>query len=79
MTTPSPRASTGSTKWELIHRQGPWTGIEDVEVATMSYIDWFNHRRLHGTITAGPTYSTPAAHETAYYRQTTPALEPVTQ
>jgi putative transposase len=69
----------GLYKWELIHRQGPWAGIEDVEFATMSYIDWFNHRRLHGTITAGPTYSTPAAHETAYYRQTTPALEPVTQ
>jgi putative transposase len=69
----------GLYKWELIHRQGPWAGIEDVEFATMSYVDWFNHRRLHGTITAGPGYTTPAAHETAYYRQTTPAQEPVTQ
>jgi putative transposase len=69
----------GLYKWELIHRQGPWTGIEDVEFATTSYVDWFNHRRLHGTITAGPSYTTPAAHEIAYYRQTTPAPEPVTQ
>ena len=45
----------------------------------MSYVDWFNHRRLHGTITDDPGYTTPAAHEAAYYGQTTPALEPVTQ
>ena len=29
--------------------------------------------------TDGPGYATPAAHEAAYYRQTTPATEPVTQ
>lgn len=69
----------GLYKWELIHRQGPWNGLEDVEFATMTYVDWFNHRRLHGTITDGPGYTTPAAHEAAYYRQTTPAPEPVTQ
>jgi putative transposase len=69
----------GLYKWELIYRQGPWRGLDDVEFATMTYVDWFNHRRLHGTITTGPDYSTPAAHEAAYYRQTTPALEPVTQ
>jgi putative transposase len=69
----------GLYKWELIYRQGPWTGLEDVEFATMTYVDWFNHQRLHGTITDGPGYTTPAAHEAAYYRQTTPAAEPVTQ
>ena len=69
----------GLYKWELIYRQGPWRGLDDVEFATMTYVDWFNHRRLHGTITAGPGYTTPAAFEAAYYRQTTPALEPVTQ
>jgi hypothetical protein len=45
----------------------------------MTYLDWFNHRRLLSTITPGPGYTTPAAHEGAYYRQTTPAPEPVTQ
>jgi putative transposase len=69
----------GLYKWELIYRQGPWRGLDDVEFATMTYVDWFNHRRLHGTITPGPDYTTPAAHETAYYRQTNPALEPATQ
>ena len=69
----------GLYKWELIHRQGPWRGLDDVEFATMTYVDWFNHRRLHGTITDGPGYTTPAAHEADYYRQQAPALEPVTQ
>ena len=69
----------GLYKWELIYRQGPWRGIDDVEFATMTYVDWFNHRRLHGTITTEAGYTTPAAHEDAHYRQSTPALEPITQ
>ena len=57
-------------KWELIHRQGPWRGVEDVEFATLEYIDWYNHQRLHGEITDDNTYTTPAEFETIYYRQT---------
>ena len=41
----------------------------------MTYIDWFNHRRLHGTITTDSSYTTPAAHEAAYYRQLVPVTE----
>jgi transposase InsO family protein len=44
----------------------------------MTYVDWFNHRRLHGEIIDGPGFTTPAEFEADYYRQTTPALEPVT-
>src|SRR5437870_10107605 len=66
----------GLYKWELIHRQGPWRGLDDVEFATMTYLDWFNHRRLHGTITTSAGYTTPAAHEADYYRQNSSALEP---
>ncbi len=69
----------GLYKWELIYRQGPWAGIEDVEFATMTYIDWFNHRRLHGEITDGPSYTTPAAFEADYYRHTVTADLAVTQ
>ncbi len=57
----------GLYKWELIYRQGPWTGISGVEFATMTYVDWFNHRRLHGEITAGPGYTTPAAFEARWH------------
>ena len=66
-------------KWELIYPKGPWTGLDDVEFATMGYIDWFNHRRLHGEITDDNSYVTPAEFEAAYYRQTAPAFAAVTQ
>ena len=45
----------------------------------MTYVDWFNHRRLHGEITGDYGYTTPAEFEALYYRQTTTALEAVTQ
>lgn len=44
----------------------------------MTYVDWFNHRRLHGEITADATYTTPAEAE-ANYRQATAPTEAVTQ
>src|ERR1035437_5939671 len=37
----------GLYKAELIRNDGPWTGLDDVEFATLEYVDWFNHRRLH--------------------------------
>lgn len=55
----------GLYKNELIYRRGPWTGIEDVEWATLTYVDWFNNRRLHGEIGMIP----PAELEQAHYRQ----------
>jgi putative transposase len=69
----------GLYKWELIYREGPWRGVDDVEFETMSYVDWFNHRRLHGEITDDASYTTPAEFEALYYRQMQPALEAVTQ
>jgi putative transposase len=52
----------GLYKTELIRRQGPWRGLEDVEHATLEYVDWFNHRRLHGELGMVP----PAEFEAAY-------------
>jgi putative transposase len=69
----------GLYKWELIYRQGPWAGLDDVEWATLTYVDWFNHRRLHGQITPGSGYTTPANHEADYYRQPVPAKTAGTQ
>ena len=34
--------------------------IDDVELAVATYVDWYNHRRLHGEI----GYLPPAEHET---------------
>ena len=68
----------GLYKWELIYPQGPWRGLEDVEFATMTYVDWFNHRRVHSGITDDASYTTPAEHETAFYNQTATTQEAVT-
>ncbi len=65
--------------WELIYPEGPWAGLDDVEFATMGYIDWFNHRRLTGEITDDNNYVTPAQFEAAHYRRTAPAPEAVAQ
>jgi putative transposase len=51
-------------KAELVRNKGPWKGIDDLEIATAEYIDWFNHRRLHGEIGLTP----PAEHEDTFYR-----------
>ena len=37
-------------KAELLRNKGPWKNIDDLEIAVAEYIDWFNHRRLHGEI-----------------------------
>ncbi len=61
----------GLYKTELIHQRGPWRNLDHTTFATLEYIDWYNHRRLHRGITPDNTYTTPADHETTYH-QTTP-------
>jgi putative transposase len=58
----------GLYKTELIRHCGPWRGLEDVEYATLEYVDWFNHRRLHGELGMMP----PAEFEAALYHQAAP-------
>ena len=53
----------GLYKTELIRRRGPWRGIDDVEYATLEWVDWFNHRRLLEPIGHVP----PAEFEKAHY------------
>jgi transposase InsO family protein len=36
----------GLYKAEVIHCRGPWRGLDDVEYATLEWVDWFNNRRL---------------------------------
>ena len=36
----------GLYKAEVIHRRGPWRNLEAVEFATLTWVDWFNNRRL---------------------------------
>ena len=36
----------GLYKAEVIHRRAPWRSFEAVEFATLTWVDWFNNRRL---------------------------------
>jgi transposase InsO family protein len=38
----------GLFKTEVVRRRGPWRSMEAVELATLEWVDWFNHRRLLG-------------------------------
>ena len=55
----------GLFKAEVIRRKGPWRSLEAVEFATLTWVDWFNHRRLLGPI----GYVPPAEYEARYYEQ----------
>jgi putative transposase len=37
-------------KAELITLQGPWRAVDDVELATLGWVHWWNHRRLLASI-----------------------------
>ena len=59
-------------KAELVRNRGPWRGLDDLEMATVEYIDWYNNRRLHGELGHVP----PAEHE-ALYAMTRPVTAPL--
>jgi len=61
-------STIGQIKAELIARRGPWRTLDQLEYALFEYLDWWNHRRLHGEIGLIP----PAEAETLHYRQTRP-------
>lgn len=54
----------GLYKAEVIHRRS-WPNLEAVELATLDWVDWFNHKRLLGSIGDIP----PAEAEANYYQQ----------
>ncbi len=55
----------GLFKTEVIQRLGPWRHLEAVEFATLTWVDWFNTRRLLEPI----GYVPPAEYEANYYQQ----------
>ncbi len=46
--------------------RGGWKNVSDVEIAVAEYVDWFNHRRLHGEIGLIP----PAEFENNHWANT---------
>jgi putative transposase len=55
----------GLYKTEVIRQQGPWRNIEEVEFATLKWVDWFNNRRIFEPIGNVP----PREREIEYYQQ----------
>ena len=51
-------------KTEVIRKDGPWKGVNDVH-ATLDWVAWFNEQRLLGPIGNIP----PAEFEQMYYQQ----------
>jgi putative transposase len=59
----------GLFKTELINPNRPWKTVDEVEIATLRYVDWFNNRRLYEDNGDIP----PVELEQAYYRQHRPS------
>lgn len=53
----------GLYKTELVRNLGPWNGPDDLELETMVWVHWWNHRRLIQKLT-------PNEREEQHYRQT---------
>lgn len=55
----------GLYKTELVRNRGPWRGLDDLELATLEWVDWFNHRRLFHELGRIP----PAEFEENHHKQ----------
>ncbi|MFF6969636.1 integrase core domain-containing protein [Streptomyces anthocyanicus] len=60
-------STIGLFKIELIKPRRPWKTLPDVGLATAEWVDWYNHRRLHGEIGHVP----PVEYEANYYTELT--------
>jgi putative transposase len=55
----------GLYKTEVIYRKHSWRSLEEVEIATLKWVHWFNKERLFGPL----GYVSPSEYEDAYYKQ----------
>jgi putative transposase len=55
----------GLYKAEVIHRRSSWRTIEQVELETLDWVDWYNNRRLMEPL----GYISPAEFESMYYER----------
>ena len=55
----------GLYKLECVRHEGRGRGVDDLELATLNWVHWFNTHRLHSSLGHVP----PAEFETNHYRQ----------
>ena len=55
----------GLYKTELVRNRGPWRGLDDLELATLEWVDWFNHRRIFHELGRIP----PVEYENNHYQR----------
>ncbi|MEU9212768.1 IS3 family transposase [Streptomyces sp. NPDC048415] len=60
-------STIGLYKTELIKPRRPWKSLTQAELATAEWVDWYNHRRLHGEIGHVP----PVEYEANHYMEST--------
>jgi putative transposase len=67
--------TNGLYKAECVYWEGPWQGADDLELATLSWVHWYNHERIHSALGWRP----PVEIEDEYYyaTQTTPDEQPL--
>jgi putative transposase len=63
----------GLYKNECVKIDGPFRTVDELELATLSWVHWFNENRLHSSI----GYQTPLEAEQAYYRHYQPRQQPL--
>ncbi len=62
-------STIGLYKTELVHHEGPWRGVDDLELATLGWVHWFNETRLHSSIGHVPPVEFEAAFHAARTEQ----------
>jgi putative transposase len=70
-------STIGLFKTELIKPRGPWRTWDQVEIATLEYVDWFNHRRLHSGTADLPPAHFETLHQPARPRLTEATPQPI--
>jgi putative transposase len=63
----------GLYKAEFVKPDGPWRGVDDLELATLNWVHWFNETRLHSSIGSQP----PVPKEAEHHRQINPLQQPL--